>query len=54
MFELITIMPQLDSKDVNFVSLSGNIYTATSADKMILMLFSMITEYELNIKERGR
>lgn len=50
MFDLIRIVSELEAKGVNFVSLTENIKTSTSTGKMMLMLFSMMAEYELSIK----
>nr|WP_255493346.1 recombinase family protein [Dysgonomonas sp. HDW5B] len=41
----------MDAKGVNFVSLTENIDTSTSTGKMMLMLFSMMAEYELTLKK---
>ncbi|MDR1502690.1 MAG: recombinase family protein [Prevotella sp.] len=51
MFDLIKIVSEMDAKGVNFVSLTENINTSTSTGKMMLMLFSMMAEYELSIKK---
>ena len=51
MFDLIKIVSEMDSKGVKFVSLTENIDTSTSTGKMMLMLFSMMAEYELEIKK---
>lgn len=51
MFDLIKIVSEMDAKGVNFVSLTENIDTSTSTGKMMLMLFSMMAEYELEIKK---
>ncbi len=41
----------MDAKGVNFVSLTENINTSTTQGKMMLLLFSMMAEYELSIKK---
>jgi DNA invertase Pin-like site-specific DNA recombinase len=51
MFDLIKIVSEMDAKGVKFVSLTENIDTSTSTGKMMLMLFSMMAEYELEIKK---
>ena len=51
MFDLIKIVSEMDAKGVNFVSLTENIDTSTSTGKMMLMLFSMMAEYELTLKK---
>ncbi len=51
MFDLIKIVSDMDAKGVKFVSLTENIDTSTSTGKMMLMLFSMMAEYELEIKK---
>lgn len=51
MFDLIKIVSDLDVKGVKFVSLTENIDTSTSTGKMMLMLFSMMAEYELEVKK---
>ena len=51
MFDLIKIVADLDRKGVAFVSLTDNIDTSTTQGKMMLMLFSMMAEYELSIKK---
>ncbi len=50
MFDLIKIVSDMDAKGVKFVSLTENIDTSTSTGKMMLMLFSIMAEYELEIK----
>lgn len=44
----------MDAKGVNFVSLTEKINTSTTQGKMILLLFSMMAEYELSIKKEKR
>lgn len=51
MLDLIKIIADLDAKGVNFVSLTENINTGTTQGKMMLMLFSMMAEYELSIRK---
>lgn len=51
MFDLIKIVSEMDAKGIKFVSLTENIDTSTSTGKMMLMLFSMMAEYELEIKK---
>lgn len=51
MFDLIKIVSEMDAKGVKFVSLTENIDTSTSTGKMMLMLFSMMAEYELSIRK---
>jgi DNA invertase Pin-like site-specific DNA recombinase len=51
MFDLIKIVSEMNAKGVNFVSLTEKIDTSTSTGKMMLMLFSMMAEYELSIKK---
>lgn len=51
MFDLIKIVSEMDAKGVNFISLTDNINTSTTQGKMMLMLFSMMAEYELEIKK---
>lgn len=51
MFDLIKIVSQMDAKGIKFISLTENIDTSTSTGKMMLMLFSMMAEYELEIKK---
>jgi DNA invertase Pin-like site-specific DNA recombinase len=51
MFDLIKIVSEMDAKGINFISLTENINTSTSTGKMMLMLFSMMAEYELSIKK---
>ncbi|MDR1501252.1 MAG: recombinase family protein [Prevotella sp.] len=51
MLDLIKIIADLDAKGVKFVSLTENIDTSTSTGRMMLMLFSMMAEYELSIKK---
>lgn len=51
MLDLIKIIADMDAKGVNFVSLTENINTSTTQGKMMLMLFSMMAEYELSIKK---
>lgn len=51
MFDLIKIVSQMDAKGIKFISLTENIDTSTSTGKMMLMLFSMMAEYEIEIKK---
>ncbi|MDR2956340.1 MAG: recombinase family protein [Prevotella sp.] len=51
MLDLIKIVSEMDAKGVNFVSLTENINTGTTQGKMMLMLFSMMAEYELSIRK---
>lgn len=51
MLDLIKIVSEMDAKGVNFVSLTENINTSTTQGKMMLLLFSMMAEYELSIKK---
>lgn len=51
MFDLIKIVSEMDAKGVKFVSLTEKINTSTSTGKMMLMLFSIMAEYELSIKK---
>lgn len=51
MFDLVKIVSDMDAKGVKFVSLTEKIDTSTSPGKMMLMLFSMMAEYELEIKK---
>jgi DNA invertase Pin-like site-specific DNA recombinase len=50
MLDLIRIVSEMDAKGVNFVSLTENINTGTTQGKMMLMLFSIMAEYELSIR----
>lgn len=51
MLDLIKIIAELDARGVNFVSLTENINTGTTQGKMMLMLFSIMAEYELSIRK---
>ena len=51
MLDLIKIIADLDAKGIHFISLTENIRTNTTQGKMMLMLFSMMAEYELSIKK---
>lgn len=51
MLDLIKIIAELDVRGVNFVSLTENINTGTTQGKMMLMLFSIMAEYELSIRK---
>jgi DNA invertase Pin-like site-specific DNA recombinase len=51
MLDLIKIVSEMEAKGVNFVSLTENINTSTTQGKMMLMLFSMMAEYELSIRK---
>lgn len=51
MFELVEIIFNLKNKGVKFISLTENIDTDTPTGKIMLMFFSMMAEYELNLKK---
>lgn len=51
MFDLINIVSDLENKGISFISITENINTKTTQGKMMLMLFSMMAEYELSIKK---
>ncbi|MDH6311214.1 DNA invertase Pin-like site-specific DNA recombinase [Dysgonomonas sp. PFB1-18] len=51
MLDLIKIIADLDAKGVKFVSMTENIDTTTATGKMMLMLFSIMAEYELEIRK---
>jgi len=50
MLDLIKIIAGLEEKGVKFISLTENIDTTTATGKMMLMLFSIMAEYELNLR----
>ncbi|MFV0331966.1 MAG: recombinase family protein [Dysgonomonas sp.] len=51
MIDLIKIVAEMEEKEVKFISLTENIDTTTATGKMMLMLFSIMAEYELNVKK---
>lgn len=51
MIDLIRIIATLEEKGVKFVSLTENIDTSTQTGKMMLMLFSMMAEYEISLRK---
>lgn len=50
MFDLISIVRELELRGIKFVSLTENIDTRTATGKMLLAFFSFMAEYELQIK----
>jgi len=50
MLDLIKIVAGLEEKGVKFISLTENINTTTATGKMMLMLFSIMAENELNLR----
>ncbi|NDV96096.1 recombinase family protein [Dysgonomonas sp. 521] len=51
MFELVEIISMLKEKKVHFISLTENINTNSPTGKIMFMFFSMMAEYEMNLKK---
>lgn len=51
MFELVEIISNLKNKGVKFISLTEKIDTDTPTGKIMFMFFSIMAEYELNLKK---